>query len=754
MSAAGGDGQSFITGEAESWRRPARKAKSFVAQQLRQVPCLHAILPALSCCKSRSSKYQTLGQDEDDDSAALQDDRQRVNRRFGLVMIRVAMFCAVAITIKLMVQNRGLSPDDYYGGGTNSSAVSTEDDVTDLDAMKEYAKDAFHRDSPIVLFMAVVEILACGACATTAAAMYRRRRHQLQHPADSNEKIKAFYVQVHLAKELGQEDKQSYGLGFRPSSDGLECLIVESVRWGSILDKWNRGRHDPSPEEMMEEALGDEEMVEVENNDSASADAPSDATAAPGSEGPPPVRDMASEIRRALRRRMVEPGNAIVAINDVAGDVGMMQLQLLKPKVTLWVRQEFHHASQFQDGLFSREVEAARQQGNPEGGDSSAPTVVGAPGSGGEPQPQGAGPQAAPVTLPAVRPVRIGAGDTVIMDWNTLAGLALGFTDPSRCRGPRCACVGLEDEEPQILNRWLACSMIFGWVTMLPVLLMQPHEERPRQQLFRQFLLKPCILILPIWLIFWLLDCIQVALELPIVTPLAFFGITHMIMPAVLCWYLLQMQAADEELVLEQRAAREREVMPGSAPPVAVEDPAPTFLKELIMINPVALCWLGACVAIPLVACSLLTPMKTERGKLAQGTVTLIYTPLMSLQLAFGFVLWHLKFEEVPKLYLTGFGLLLSLPCFVVWCFCMVCSSRYGRKDLDLVRQQRLDRGKALKAKLEGSNSEQAQDLAGTEARTPEVHDPAQLRSAASLPSEIVDCSEAQCREWELIYTA
>mmetsp|Transcript_35714 Transcript_35714/g.65525 ORF Transcript_35714/g.65525 Transcript_35714/m.65525 type:complete len:205 (-) Transcript_35714:428-1042(-) len=182
MSATAGDGQSFIAGDGVSWRR---KAKSFVGMQLRQVPCLQAIVPALSCCKSRSRKYQTLGQDEDDDSAALQDDRQHVNRTFGLVMIRIAMFFAVTVTIKMMVQNRKLQGDyDYYGGGANSSAASTDgaSDATDFDAMKEYAKDNFHRDSPIVLFMAVVEILACGACATTAASMYRRRRHQVQQP--------------------------------------------------------------------------------------------------------------------------------------------------------------------------------------------------------------------------------------------------------------------------------------------------------------------------------------------------------------------------------------------------------------------------------------------------------------------------------------------------------------------------------------------------------------------------------------------
>merc|ERR1719401_1372739 len=110
------------------------------------------------------------------------------------------------------------------------------------------------------------------------------------------------------------------------------------------------------------------------------------------------------------------------------------------------------------------------------------------------------------------------------------------------------------------------------------------------------------------------------------------------------------------------------------------------------MINPAALVWLGAVVSVPIVACTMLTTFKSERYRMAQNTISIMYGPLIFLQIAFVYTLWFLKFDDLPKLYLAGFGLLLSVPCFVVWCMCIVCSSRFGRQDLMLVRAQRIER--------------------------------------------------------------
>merc|ERR1712183_854945 len=94
------------------------------------------------------------------------------------------------------------------------------------------------------------------------------------------------------------------------------------------------------------------------------------------------------------------------------------------------------------------------------------------------------------------------------------------------------------------------------------------------------------------------------------------------------------MQAADERLVLEQRESRLKEAGE-NIDNLVVEDPQPVFFRELVIINPVALIWVGICVAIPLIVCSLLNPLETTRGKLAQAFVHLIYGPLMFAQVGF-----------------------------------------------------------------------------------------------------------------------
>ncbi|CAE8588847.1 unnamed protein product, partial [Polarella glacialis] len=102
--------------------------------------------------------------------------------------------------------------------------------------------------------------------------------------------------------------------------------------------------------------------------------------------------------------------------------------------------------------------------------------------------------------------------------------------------------------------------------------------------------------------------------------------------------------------------------------------------------------------------------------------------------------LYQLRFADVPRFYLAGFGLLLSLPCFFVWCLCLVCSARFAKQDLSLVEQQRLESAKAQVQK------EQVAEL--REAADDEL-------SPQTLPSApLVDCTEAMSHEYELIYTA
>merc|ERR1719410_2807005 len=180
---------------------------------------------------------------------------------------------------------------------------------------------------------------------------------------------------------------------------------------------------------------------------------------------------------------------------------------------------------------------------------------------------------------------------------------------------------------------------------------MQPQVERPRQQLFRQHLLKPCILVMPFWVFLWILDCLQLLFQYELIHPLYYFGLCHMVLPGVLVWYIMQMQLADQELVLEQRKTRQAEA--GSNVPMVVEDPAPTLLRALISINPLTLILLGSSISIPLVVISSLTHMKTERSKLAQSYVNIIYAPLMFLQVAFFWLLRQVRFVDLPRAYLA-----------------------------------------------------------------------------------------------------
>lgn len=402
-----------------------------------------------------------------------------------------------------------------------------------------------------------------------------------------------------------------------------------------------------------------------------------------------------------------------MAVNDVSGDVGLMELQLTRPKVTLWIRPDIAaaHWRQLDEQLLA---------------EPPPPTPTAASGT------TGISAGAGPVNQRSLEPAAECVGHVVADDPE--AGEHAG--DSPHLAGPRCACVGLEDEEPQMFVRWTACALIFGWVSLLPVLFMQPHEERPRQQMFRKNLLKPCYFVMPAWILIWLLNTLELIFQVQIMPPFVFFGVGHMVLPAILAWYMLKMQAADEQLVLDQRASRSAEAANGT--PVAVEDPAPTLLKELIAINPVALVWVGACASIPLFFSSLLTPMATERGKLAQGFVNLVYAPLIIVQLAFAWVCWHMRFIELPKMYLMGFGLLMSVPCFAIWCMCLACSSRYGRQDVELVKRQRLERGRAAAAGRAGPLA-----APGPEAGTQEEQG-----------TTFVDCTESQNRQWELIFMA
>lgn len=709
------------TGGSRPWKR---RLNQFVSLHIRQFPCVQTVFYSIAknTCW-RKSRYQTLGQDEEGDGTELYDDRQHVNRVLGQGLVSVAVTLMVAITVLLVERSSSIEMEPDFGS-----------------VLDEHAD--FKRDAPMVLYLGALELLVCGSCAHTAAVMYRRRRHALKHPADSVEAERRDYVKVHLEKECGLEDQQLHGLGFRASSDGLECLHVEAVRPGSLLDKWNRKALGPTPEALVGSALdGDDDDVVPpgagERN--RAGEAQNGETSTANGDGFP------SAVRRPL---WVSPRAAVVAVNDVTADVGMMQLQLMKPAVTLWVRPEMglmqDHAGQFREHVFASPF-------HPDLSDAAGVNGSAAPGA--LAPPAGASAPGAAMAVGAGRPISHAGPEPTPTNYGAsseLAGQEGAF--PAADHGgeaepeggdrtqPKCACLALEDEEPQILMRWTVCGLLVGWVTLLPVLLMQPHEERPRQQLFRAHLMRPCFVVLPIWIMLWVVDCVQLFFAVKLMHPFWFFGICHVLFPAFLFWHMMGMQAADEKLVLEQRKSREAEA--GSALPMVVEDPAPTLLKELVTTNPVALMLLGASASIPICLCSWLRRLETGRGRMARDYVLMVYGPLMPWQCVFIQLLWRVKFIEMPQLYLAVLGMLLSIPCFVTWFCCVMCATRYCRQDMALVERQRLERAKEARAKSQLILAELGA-LPNGEAEAEQGEN-----------ELLVDCSEAAQAEWELIYTA
>jgi len=134
----------------------------------------------------------------------------------------------------------------------------------------------------------------------------------------------------------------------------------------------------------------------------------------------------------------------------------------------------------------------------------------------------------------------------------------------------------------------------------------------------------------------------------------------------------------------------------------------------------------------------MLTPMQTRRAQQAQGFVNIIYAPLSIIQLVSLYALYHLKFVELPKMYLASFGLMLSFPCVIVWCLCLCCATRYAKQDFQLVHSQRLERAKAI-VKQQGKDRE----LENSSSESP-----------AAGQVLLVDCTEAIASEYELIFTA
>merc|ERR1712226_699655 len=115
----------------------------------------------------------------------------------------------------------------------------------------------------------------------------------------------------------------------------------------------------------------------------------------------------------------------------------------------------------------------------------------------------------------------------------------------------------------------------------------------------------------------------------------------------------------------------------------------------------------------------------------------------------------YIRFIDLPKLYISGVGFMLSIPCCLIWCTCVMCSSRYGRQDMALVEAQRLERAKlAFDRQLKRRQEQGLEVGASIEAHFAATADFAAQHFPDEQEPELVDCSGAQFRDWELIYSA
>jgi len=149
-------------------------------------------------------------------------------------------------------------------------------------------------------------------------------------------------------------------------------------------------------------------------------------------------------------------------------------------------------------------------------------------------------------------------------------------------------------------------------------------------------------------------------------------------------------------------------------------------------MNPIALILTGTFAAFPIMIMSCLNPMQTERGKLAQGYLHMVYLPLTLLQILFIVVSYHVTFLSLPHFYITSARHLISVPCLMLWCVLLFVGSRYGHSDVKLVKRQRCERAHALL----GRPSESQSDL------------------GVATDSDRIDCSVSSHHHWELIFSA
>jgi len=385
-------------------------------------------------------------------------------------------------------------------------------------------------------------------------------------------------------------------------------------------------------------------------------------------------------------KRKVEPGDIIVAVNDIRGDMSMMIVELTKPNVKLTLqRDEFNSFDDLRPAHIG-------WVGEGDESDCEVDIVDG---------------RVIELTVMDEDGNRKPATSTSDIVLTKTVGVPLDIAEghvPSSMKHKkeaRVALLALEDEEPSSLYRWLVCSLGFGWITLLPVLLTRNAPGKQRGNIPRDFFLKPAAILIPVLFSLWLIDTAQLLPIdvwiwdgwydlMPLVHPFYYFLVAHVVIPTIFATLLFQAAVYDEKYVLDQREDLQEEC----EIKVIAEDPNPTILKELLCGNPFFISWVGTCQGLQIVIFSLIfrRQFQTDRAKRLCTKISGVYLFTCLFQFLMLTTLYKLEFSSYPSFYVTVFLFVIQIPTLIFLFVLMLVSAGFGKMDERNTNDQRKER--------------------------------------------------------------
>ncbi|CAD7953620.1 unnamed protein product [Amoebophrya sp. A120] len=594
--------------------------------------------PSNQLKKKRSLYHQLVELEENEEDCTTASpvllETQYLVDKVGDFFIYLAMALMGFFLVKVILQDND--------NNANKTGVKIKDDP----GIEKHPFEVFdfERDAPILILVTICEILFCGASCKAAASMFRTREHALKHPrtkliaanaisrssasADvrgatapavvtigtttsattrgqpaagngiasntsttqlpsATDVIPIFLERANLAEK--------WGILYRPSSDGLECLLVDGV----VDYQYDLGPSSTSsstsgqPTAFLSQAATTSQLTPAAVwNQKFNAYLAADSARFGVLQFGPRNREIDFSLDHDL---------AILAVNDCHADVFSMQKELLTSfSVALYCRR------------INKDTIHEMDSGNNRTGSTSTNDVLRPPvGASSDDissrrdvdQQMGASHFRNPSSVMVLMDHRVtttngetnengdeGNGTSTISN-TTMQRISETRTDQEQQQSTLSrtfSITSFEDEDLVTLSRWIICGMIFGWITLIPTLLIKPHFFKRRQQLFREVFLNAGgaassgfnlfvnnwkNFILPLWLFLWVVDGIEIMAHVRLLgPPFVYFLSTHVVLASVVVVLGMRLQQKDEELVLEQRRIRDGEFLLGRISHAGQED--------------------------------------------------------------------------------------------------------------------------------------------------------------------------------------